>query len=504
VWNYNGTIFTPNRHLLIWCAVDAMISNMTKFIGREQQLSDLILLQKKKSASLVVIKGRRRIGKSRLAEEYSHHFSQVYTFTGLPPDENITADMQRDEFIRQLREQRIPSSGKQDWGDLFFDLAQYSAKGQILIILDEITWMGSLDPTFLGKLKITWDTYFKKNSKLILIISGSNSSWIESNILSKTGFFGRVSYRLTLDELSLAHCAAFWGKLRKKISAYEILKVLSVTGGVPRYLEEIHPELSAEQNIYRLCYKQEGILFNEFDDIFADLFQKRGERYKSIIHTIVNGCKNIEEIARALGRDKGGDLSELLAELCHDGFISRDYSWHIKTGKVTKFSQYRVRDNYLRFYLKYILPHRHKIEANAMDSLPQGWEGIIGLQFENLVINHRKGLFKLLGIPFHEVIISNPYLQTSTARTAGCQIDFMIQTQFNSLYVCEIKFCKTEIGIEVIHEVSEKLDRLKIPKGYSIRPVLIHVNGVTSSLVEKNYFAHIIDFGEFLGGLSEY
>ncbi len=471
---------------------------MTIFIGREQPLSDLLLLKKKKSASLVVIKGRRRIGKSRLAEEYAHHFKRVYTFAGLPPDDKITPEIQRNEFIRQLREQKIPSSGKQDWGDLFFDLAQYTTEGQVLIILDEITWMGSLDPTFLGKLKNAWDTHFKKNPKLILIISGSNSAWIEKNILSKTGFFGRVSYRLTLGELSLAHCAEFWGKLRKTISSYEILKVLAVTGGIPRYLEEIYPELTAEENIYKLCYKQEGILFNEFDDIFSDLFQKRGERYKSIIHAIVDGCKNVEDIANALGRDKGGDLSEALSDLCDDGFISRDYSWHIKSGKVAKFSQYRVRDNYLRFYIKYILPHRHQVEENAMQRLPQGWESIIGLQFENLIVNHRNDIYRLLRIPAHEIIISNPYLQRATARTKGCQIDFMIQTQFNSLYVCEIRFCKSEIGTAVIHEVKEKIARLKYPKGYSIRPVLIHVNGVTSPVLAENFFAHIIDFSDFI------
>ena len=67
---------------------------MTTVIGRERQLSDLILLKKKQSASLVVIKGRRRIGKSRLAEEYGKTFSKVYSFTGLPPDDDVTAEIQ--------------------------------------------------------------------------------------------------------------------------------------------------------------------------------------------------------------------------------------------------------------------------------------------------------------------------------------------------------------------------------------------------------------------------
>lgn len=468
------------------------------FVGRKNELDQLDLLKKKNNASLVVIKGRRRVGKSRLAQEFSKSFKTSFIFSGLPPDDGITAKMQRDEFIRQLHAQRVPSAARQDWGDLFQDLAAFCQKGEVLVVLDEITWMGSLDPTFLGKLKIAWDEYFKKNPKLILIISGSNSAWIEKNILSKTGFFGRISYRLTLEELPVSRAAEFWGKYRKHLSAYEILKVLSITGGIPRYLEEIKPSLTAEENIFQLCYTKEGILFNEFDDIFHDLFRKQGEQYKSIIHAVVNGHKDVDSIADAIGREKGGDLSEALTALCQDGFLSRDFTWKIKSKEMSKISQYRVKDNYFRFYLKYILPHRHKIEVGAMHSLPIGWESLIGLQFENLVINNRNKLIELLNIPANQMIMSNPYYQTKTIRRKKCQIDFMIQTGFNTLYVCEIKFHKSEIGPDIIKEMRERMESLEIPSGFSIRPVLIHVNGVAERVIEEQFFAHIINFGDFL------
>jgi len=471
---------------------------MDKFYGRQKQFFILKQLLEKKTASLAVLKGRRRIGKSRLALEFSRLFSKAFLFTGLPPDSKVTAQQQRDEFIRQLREQQIPSSGSQDWGDLFHDLAQYTKTGRALIVLDEITWMGSLDPTFLGKLKIAWDNYFKNNPNLILVLSGSNSAWIEENILSKTGFFGRISLRVTLEELSLYHCNEFWGALKDKISSYEKLKVLAVTGGIPRYLEEIHPELTAEQNIYQLCYQREGVLFNEFDEIFADLFQKRSQKYKDIVSCLADGKKSIEEIANALGRKKGGDLSELLQNLTQDGFISRDYSWNIKQAKVGKISQYRLSDNYLRFYLKYIQPHRYQIEMDEMSALPPGWETILGLQFENLVINNRKILHRLLNIPSSEIVLCNPYLQTETKQHAKCQIDYLIQTRFNTLYVCEIKFSKTEIGSSVIKAVQEKIAKLSIAKNFSIRPVLIHVNGVSDKVLSADYFANIINFSDFL------
>jgi hypothetical protein len=101
--------------------------------------------------------------------------------------------------------------------------------------------MGSLDPTFLGKLKNAWDLQFSNNSKLILILCGSVSSWIEKNIIKSTGFLGRPSLYLTLEALPLSDCDHFWDGKGHGISIYEKLKILSVTGGVPRYLELINP-----------------------------------------------------------------------------------------------------------------------------------------------------------------------------------------------------------------------------------------------------------------------
>jgi AAA+ ATPase superfamily predicted ATPase len=179
---------------------------MAKFFGREEELEGLKKLLKKGTSSLVVLLGRRRIGKSRLAEEFAKQFPRSYIFTGLSPSKDTTIEAQCAEFWRQMNEKGIPSYSSNDWGDLFSLVAKHCQTGRVLVVLDEITWMGSKDPNFLGKLKIAWDLYFKKNPKLILIISGSNSAWIEKNILSSTGYMGRVSHRLLLRELPLHIC----------------------------------------------------------------------------------------------------------------------------------------------------------------------------------------------------------------------------------------------------------------------------------------------------------
>ena len=96
------------------------------------------------------------------------------------------------------------------------------------------------------------------------------------------------------------------------------------------------------------------------------------------------------------------------------------------------------------------------------------------------------------------MVNANPFFQNHTSKQPGCQIDYLIQTSFDTLYVCEIKFSKHPIGTEVIREVQQKIERLNRPKGFSCRPVLIHVNGVSEEVMENNYFATIVDMAKFL------
>lgn len=474
---------------------------MTRFIGRTEELNGLKKLLKKKSASLVVLKGRRRIGKTRLAQKFAEQFNKAYFFTGLAPSQASTSHEQKEEFLRQMKRQGIRSFGNEDWGNLLEDVAAVCERGRILVVLDEVSWMAHGDHTFLAKLKNAWDLGFKQNSQLILIVSGSNSAWIDKNMLTDTGFVGRVSYRLTLEELSLQESNKFWGGHADHVSPFDKLKLLSITGGVPRYLEEIEPETSAEENIKRLCFTKEGLLFHEFEDIFSDSLSTRSGNYKKIIRRLADRKENLGGLAKVIGRDRsGGDVSAYLDDLCSVGFVTQDHTWDLERGRRSRASLFRLSDNYVRFYLRYIEPNRTKIAGNTMRSLPVGWDTIMGLQFENLVLsqNNRLKIYELLEIPPDSIVLANPFLQTPTARRQKCQIDFLIQARDGSLYICEIKFRKEPINGTVIADMKEKIRRLKRKKYMSCRPVLIHVNGVTESVQQSDFFVKIIDFGMLL------
>ncbi len=469
---------------------------MDEFYGRHRELKILHELLDQRTASLVVIRGRRRIGKSRLAEKFCESFTHHFIFTGLPPEPDVTADIQRQHFAHDLERQTgLSGLRSDDWDFLFHNLSQFTKTGRVLVIMDEINWMGTEDPAFLGKLKTAWDTYFKKNPQLIMILSGSMSSWIEKNILSSTGYFGRVELDIVLKELPLYDCNHFWSPFENKISAYEKFKVLCATGGVPRYLESINPKLSAEENIRRLFYRKEGLFFKEFDRIFSDIFGTRNAIYKKIVERLADGPCELDDIYKALKVDKSGVYSDYMNDLVKTGYVSRDYTWAIKEGKYQTISHFRLSDNYLRFYLKYVEPYKEAIMQDR-EEIPLTWHSIMGLQFENLVLNNRRSIYHILGLRPQDIKIDNPYFQHKTVAHQGVQVDYLIQTKFNTVYLIEIKFKQDAIGMEVVHEVEEKIKRLYLPRGFSIRSVLIHVNGISSPLEESQFFSHIIDFSE--------
>lgn len=474
------------------------------FIGRSRQLTGLRHLLKRRTASLVVVRGRRRIGKSRLIEEFAKDLP-FYKFEGLAPTKKTTAQSQRTEFARQLNEHfGLPGLKADDWGDLFTLLAKQTQDGRVVILLDEITWMASLDETFLGKLKIAWDNHFKKNPNLILILCGSVSTWIEKNILSSTLFFGRIAHKIILEELSLPHCNQLISAIGFKGSVMEKFMLLSMTGGVPWYIELINPTLSAAENIQQLCFSKDGILVDEFEKIFHDLFGKLNSVYKKIIEHLSDGPASYKEISEALNYPSGGPLSEYINNLILSGFITKNYTWSIKSSNEMDLFKLRLSDNYMRFYLKYIAPNYQQIDRGRFHHYSitdfAGWDTIMGYQFENLVLNNRNVLLKKLNISPSHVIYDNPYFQRTTKTIQGCQIDYLVQTKFNTLYLCEIRFSKNPIGMNVVNDIQKKITALNLPKTFSILPVLIHVNGVKDQVKIKDFFAHIIDFSEFLIG----
>ncbi len=471
------------------------------FIGRGEELGRLQALHKKKTPSLVVVKGRRRIGKSRLILEFSNSLPHqtFWSFAGLAPRGKITAQDQRDHFARLLAQMlNVPPMTFQDWSDAFEHLSLHIKPGDI-ILLDEISWMGSKDPTFIPKLKDWWD---RQTKSVLMVFCGSVSTWIEDNILNSTAFFGRINLTLTLEPLSIPESAEFLRQAGMKVSPYDTYKLLSIVGGVPWYLEQFDPHITADENIKRLAFDKNGMLVTEFDRIFNDLFNGSGATYKKILDALKEGAKTLSEIRAAINFTHSGTLTKRIEHLIVAGFVVKQSLWSFKTKKPLKQSLYAIADPYMRFYLKMIEPNLAKIAINGyadinLQSLP-GFEIHLGLQLEYLLLQNRPLILKAIGLNGIDIVSDGPYRQNKTSTQQGCQVDYLVQTMTNNVFICELKFRKREMGSAIISEMQDKISRLKVPRGFSAIPVLLHFGGVSGSVATSSYFYRIIDIIDFL------
>ena len=149
------------------------------FLGRENELRLLKGLFDLKKAAIAVCAGRRRIGKSTLIQQFGRNAKTFLEFQGLPPREGITPKDQLNAFSEQLAKQtNLPNLNLESWYQAFSLLNSVIKNEKTVILLDEISWMAIRDKDFAGQLKIAWDTEFKRNTKLILVLCGSVSSWI--------------------------------------------------------------------------------------------------------------------------------------------------------------------------------------------------------------------------------------------------------------------------------------------------------------------------------------
>jgi len=469
------------------------------FLGRERELESLRRLLEKPTASLVACRGRRRIGKSTLFREFAARERLGFiSIEGLGPRKGQTDADQLRNFGERLAEQTrgrvtIPKS----WPEAFRLLSRRIPKrGRQLVLLDEISWMGKHEPDFPGYLKNGWDDELKHHDNLILVICGSVSSWVRRNLLDSATFGGRFSRDIVLRELSLRQCAGFWGERRGDLTSRELLDVLSVTGGVPRYLEEVNPSLSAEENIRLMCFTPDGPLFKDFEALFGEVFGETARVKGDVLRALADGPLGLNEIATVLGVKRGGSLGDSLDELCEAGFVAKDETLNLRTWKPSKLVKYRLCDNYTRFYLKYISPHLAEIkngryEFETLSELP-GWQSIMGFQFENLVLNRVMDFKDALHLGGTTILNAAPY--RATGRDA-VQVDLMIQTD-ETLYVVEVKRRK-RILPTIVDEVKEKVRKIRRPKRISVRKGLIYDGNLAPAVRRGGYFDAIVDIATF-------
>ena len=478
---------------------------VSTFFGREEQINDLSRLWNKRTSSFVTCRGRRRIGKSTLIEKFAEvSGARFIKIEGLRPTKELDNDDELMHFSRQLslvtgREEDVPVN----WLQAFVQLdAVLHRTRRTVVLLDEISWMGHYDPLFAGTLKTAWDNLFKKHPRLVMVVCGSVSSWIKENIIDDGSFYGRRSLDIVVPELPLSECVKFWGMAANRLEMREIIDVLSVTGGVPRYLEEVSTACSADENIRSMAFRPNSLLRTDFDEMFKDVISKQPTLCAKIIRILTEDSYSAAEVAEKLGIDRNGNVGKALVQLEEAGLVSCDEGKNPQTGRDSREKRYRLKDNYCRFYLRYIEPEKAVIDNGQYDlgTLEQleGWDSVKGLAFENLVVNNSAALKPLLGIGRSILTSIAPYRRagSKSGRRDGLQVDLLVQTR-RSLYLVEVKR-QREIGREVIGEMEEKVRILPVRKGVSVRTALVYEGHLAPIVESEGFFDAIIPFENLL------
>ena len=238
----------------------------------------------------------------------------------------------------------------------------------------------------------------------------------------------------------------------------------------------------------------------DFSALFSEVFGDNAKVKGDVLRALTGRSLTLSEISDALGVDRGGSLSENLDELVEAGFVSKDVVLNPKTWKKSRNVRYRLCDNYARFYLKYVEPNIEEIKDGKFEfeQIPElkNWQTIMGLAFENLVLNHVLDFKDALHLGGAQIRAAAPFLKSGKG---GVQIDLLIQTD-DAMYVVEVKR-RRQIDAGIIDDVKEKVRALRKPRGMSIRKGVMYEGELSPAVKRSGYFDALVDIGRFMRGM---
>ena len=152
-----------------------------------------------------------------------------------------------------------------------------------VIFIDEFPWMYTHKSRFVSMFAHFWNSYCTKRDDLVVVICGSAASFMINNILKdKGGLHNRITIAIQLLPFNLYETELFLRSKRVYLDRYDYLQLYMAIGGIPHYLEKINPGDSVPIAIDRLCFQRGGLLINEFNQVFASLFDDSQNHTKII------------------------------------------------------------------------------------------------------------------------------------------------------------------------------------------------------------------------------
>lgn len=480
-------------------------------IGRANEQAELKDIYKSPRAELVAIYGRRRVGKTYLINSFFNHLNCVFfQAVGLRKGSMRKQLKNFTDSISETFYDKVPLKVSTNWSDAFSllntNIETASKKGKVIVFLDELPWMATARSGFLEEFDYYWNKYWSNINNLKVIICGSSASWIIKKIINDTGgLHNRVTRQIILRPFLLYEVKEYLKYIGLKTNDVQILEVYMTLGGIPFYLNNLKSSLSVTQNINQLCFRQNGLLFDEFDKLFDSLF-KEADAYKEIVRIIANkfyGVERSELDRKCRLSSNGGTLTERLKALEDSGFIISFKPYQHKA----KGLYYRLIDEYCLFYLQWIEQYKSQnLKVNTNDSFwsdtynTPGWVTWAGYAFESVCFKHVALIRQALKI--NSGIASSWRYVPVRKDDNGAQIDLLFDRYDDAITICEIKFTAQPFIIDKAY-AKKLLSKSEIFKKATktdkqIFIALISANGLKENLYSEDLINSVITVGDLL------
>ena len=461
-----------------------------KIIGRKHEKDCLMQCLLSKRPEFAVVYGRRRVGKTYLVREYFNKTFSFYT-TGLA-DEKTRGQLRA--FGASLNaygdeDRSVPK----DWFEAFGRLRELMESDKVyrdpvgnkrVIFLDELPWMDTARSDFKAALEYFWNSWASAQEDMLLIVCGSATSWIISNLLTnKRGFHNRVTRRIHLAPFSLAECEQLFALNDIVMTRNQMMESYMVFGGIPHYLNLLDARLSLAQNIDELCFKEYGYLHDEYHNLFYALFDKP-EKYMAILETLAKSKEGMTRTGLSEVKKIGGGsiLTKNLRELEECGFIRKFSNFSKKEHEAF----YQLTDPFTAFCIRFMQNKQFDSWRTYINS--PGYNAWRGNAFESVCLNHIEQIKAALGISGIE---TSEFAWRSSGTENGAQIDLIISRKDGVINLCEMKYTNEAYALD-----ADEYERLQnrvaqFQKETGMRDA-IHVTLICGNGYKRNKYSGIL------------
>ncbi len=464
-----------------------------RIIGRQAERSRLEKCVREKQAQLIIVYGRRRVGKTYLINQFFEgRFDFKVTGAYAQPKETQLRYFSA-ELNRQAGTERPEPK---DWIQAFEFLREYlsslPAKEKHVVFFDEVPWMDTQRSGFLPAFEWFWNDWGCTQDNLIFVVCGSATSWmVEKIVENKGGLFNRQTCRLYLQPFNLCETESYLRSRGIEWSRRDIAECYMIMGGIPYYLSLLDPELALNANIDNLFFRKRAELWDEFDHLYRTLFSN-SEQYIKIVEQLSKKRMGLtrSELSKQADLPANGVLTKMLNNLTDSGFV-RKYCFY---GRKAKDTLYQLSDYYTLFYYRFLKGGFGKDEhfwSNTLENpVRHTWAG---LTFEQLCKDHIPQIKQKLGIAGvlsnESSWIASP--QEGNEDSRGAQIDLLIDRRDQVVNVCEIKFSMNEFQIDKDYDRNLRNKISVFCQNTNCRKT-VQLTMITTFGVQKNKYSGIV------------